>query len=412
MPEDEIRGDILHAYSRLDVHQLELFLRLRSLPATGSHADLAARLTEHDLKIYVKPTSKPCTARQDVQLVPRIPHPQILSHLPLDLITEILDHLGSWELSKAVGVPTSLPRPPSWAASATPLDYAILSTSLDRVRQTPTSPPFTQVGAHLLIMFDLLDLLDYLWSLEYLRPSFKKHYEADFCLIPTLASKYNRPRILDWWRAQSDICPKAHTSDAVDAACRNISLAALEWWNANTRLASHAYPKCPCERANPDCSPILSFPPAYTSKSLESASLKVYNILSFPPVYTSKSLEYASLKAHISVLSFFTAHDWPLLPGRSLDMASSAGHVTVLDWWAYESGLEIGKDVKYDKNAVYHASCAGKVEVLEWWKEQSERGKGKGGKGVQIIFDGDALVGATRHNKPEVGLVSGMPPCH
>lgn len=394
----DIRADILDAYTRLDVHQLQLFLRLRSLPYTGSHSDLAVRLTEHDLTTYtipstnsvapVNPESKPTSGpliSPFVPLPPRTPHSKILSKLPVDLIAEILDHLGSWELSKAVGVTTSLPRPASWGTSATPLDHAILSTSLDRVRATPTSPTFTRLGATLLIVFDLLDVLDYLWSLESLRPSFKKYYEDNFSLIPTLASTHNRPRVLDWWLAQPDIHPKIYTPDAVDNACRNLSLAALEWWDAKSRTAAH------------EC---LDTRLAYKEK-LDRCNGASPN-LPFPPLYTCQSLESASLKAHIPVLSFFTAHAWPLLPGRALDMASSAGHVDVLNWWAYDSGLEIGKDVKYDKNAVYHASCSGKVEALEWWKEQSERGKGKGGKGVQMIFDGDALVGATRHNKPEV----------
>ena len=396
MQDYEIRANILDAYTRLDAHQLQLFLRLRSLPSAGSHSELAVRLTEHDLEAYTTSLTKSASpapsisSKSSAALVPRTPHPQILSHLPIDLITEILDHIGSWELSKAVGVPTSLLCPHLWSTSATALDHAILSTSLDRVRATPISPPFTHLGANLLIVFDLLDVLDYLWGLESLRTTFKKYYGDHFSMIPTLASTHNRPRILDWWISQSDINPKIVTSDAVDGACRNNSLDALEWWDANSHTAA-----IECLEAS---SAVTRVQGVLLTPNVESGS----PIFPSPLPYTAQSLESASLKAHIAVLSFFTAHSWPLIPGRSLDMASSAGHVHVLDWWAYESGLEIGKDVKYDKNAVHHASCAGKVEVLEWWKQQSERGKGQGGKGVQMIFDEDALVGATRHNKPEV----------
>ncbi|KAF8515927.1 hypothetical protein JB92DRAFT_2912605, partial [Gautieria morchelliformis] len=398
----DIRADILDAYTRFDAHQLQLFLRLRSLPSTGSHSDLAARLTEHDFRTYAISSSKPPSPTPSssskscaTTLLPRAHHSQILSTLPIDLVAEILDHLGSWELSKAVNVPTSLPRPSVWGTSATALDHAILSTSLDRVRITPTSPPFTHLGANLLIIFDLLEILDYLWGLTPLRTLFKKYYGNDFSAIPTLASTHNRPRILDWWLLQPDINPKMYTTDAVDGACRNISLDALEWWNANSRIASMAHPDtCLVPEGGSDRCNGVSLTTNGKQRALP--------VLPFPPLYTPQSLESASLKAHVPVLSFFTAHAWPLLPGRSLDMASTAGHVDVLDWWAYDSGLEIGKDVKYDRNAVYHASCAGKVQVLEWWKEQSDRGKGKGGKGVQMIFDGDALVGATKYNKPEV----------
>ena len=401
MQDYDIRANILDAYTRLDAHQLQLFLRLRSLPSAGSHSDLAVRLTEHDLEAYTTSLTKSASpapsspSKAGAALVPpRTPHSPILSHLPIDLISEILDHLGSWELSKAVGVPTSLLRPPLWSMSATALDHAILSTSLARVRATPIAPPFTHLGATILIMFDLRDVLDYLWGVESLRGLFKKCYGDDFSVIPTLASTHNRPRILDWWLSQPDITPKAHTPDAVDGACRNISLDALEWWDAKSRMGSIARLDTPSAsgRESDHCNGVPS----------TSSERNPVPVLHFPPPYTSQSLESASLKAHIPVLSFFTSHSWPLIPGRALDMASSAGHVHVLDWWAYESGLEIGKDVKYDKNAVHHASCAGKVEVLEWWKQQSERGKGQGGKGLQMIFDEDALVGATRHNRPEV----------
>lgn len=70
-----------------------------------------------------------------------------------------------------------------------------------------------------------------------------------------------------------------------------------------------------------------------------------------------------------------------------MDMASTAGHVQVLDWWARHQ-----PEVKYDRQAMYHASCHGKVEILQWWLES----------GLQLIFDPDALVGATKHNRPEV----------
>lgn len=400
--DNDIRASIFSAYTRLDAHQLQLFLCLRSLPPTGPHSDLAARLTEYDMRNYSLPIAKnipsptpispPQTCRNlNETPVPRTSQSQILSDLPIDIIAEILDHIGSWELSKAVGVPTSLPRPTEWETSATSLDRAILSTSLDRVRVTATSQPFTRLGATLLVRFEMIDVLDYLWSIRALRGTFKQLYGDSFSMIPTLASLHDRPRVLDWWLSQPDINPNAYDSDAVDGACRNAALTALTWWDANSRPNSNGY-------VVPNNNGKYSNGTGLTSRA-EGAPLR--SSLPFPPRYTTQSLESASLKAHISVLSFFIVHDWPLRPGRSLDMASTAGNVEVLDWWAYESGLEIGKEVKYDRNAVYHASCAGKVEVLEWWKEQSDWGKGKRGKGVQMIFDGDALVGATRHNKPE-----------
>ena len=73
--------------------------------------------------------------------------------------------------------------------------------------------------------------------------------------------------------------------------------------------------------------------------------------------------------------------------GRVMDMASTAGHVEVLDWWARHQ-----PEIKYDRQAMYHASCHGNVDVLQWWLDS----------GLQLSFDPDVLVGATRHNRPEV----------
>ena len=99
----------------------------------------------------------------------------------------------------------------------------------------------------------------------------------------------------------------------------------------------------------------------------------------------------ASLKNRIEVLNWWkrSSKDNKVVMkiGRVMDMASTAGHVQVLDWWARHQ-----PEVKYDRQAMYHASCHGKVEVLQWWLES----------GLQLIFDPDALVGATKHNRPEV----------
>lgn len=372
MQESDLRASILDAYAKLHIVELRLFLRLRSLSTAGSQPELALRLTEYDLSKYTN-LSKLAVPPPISQPPPTPPltadSANVLSGLPIDIITEILDHLGSWELSKAVGVPTALPCPSEWNTKATPLDYIILSGSLDHVRDMSSLPPFTRLGGNILVAFDMVGMLNSLWNVKSLRPAFQSCFRHNLSLIPELASANNRPRILEWWYNQEDINPKHYSVDCIDVACRNLSLAALEWWDRKSR-ASMADP--------------------------------TLDHLPFPPRYTHKAVEAASSKAHLAVLTFFTTHGWPLQPGRSLDNASSAGHVSVLNWWAYESGLELGKDVKYDKNAVYLASCGGKVEVLQWWKEQSEKSKTGGGTGAQMLFDGDSLVGATRYNRPEV----------
>jgi hypothetical protein len=246
MQKYHVYHDILEAYSSLKDHQLVLFLTIRSLPTTGSHQELAIRLADYDAQTYKTYFSRPgpslaCpTAIQHAAggeaMQPSIPTIQLLFNLPIDLITEIMDHVGSWELSRAVGVPTSLQEPSDWASSATLLDRAILSTSLRRVMSTPLDPPFTCLGADLLIRFELIDILDYLWNTEPLRPSFKKYYGDDYSRIPKLASAWNRTKMLDWWFGRPEIYPKVYKAEAIDDACRYVCITALEWWDQKSRM--------------------------------------------------------------------------------------------------------------------------------------------------------------------------------
>ncbi len=35
--------------------------------------------------------------------------------LPVEILIDIMEHVGDWELAQAVGIPTSLPQPSEWA---------------------------------------------------------------------------------------------------------------------------------------------------------------------------------------------------------------------------------------------------------------------------------------------------------
>ncbi|KDQ55114.1 hypothetical protein JAAARDRAFT_208857 [Jaapia argillacea MUCL 33604] len=388
--------DLVHdAYRRLSHEQLVLFLTVRSLPVIGSDEELASRLAHFDIHtynipavhkdietctsvaphtiitddlqdscIYAPPPSPPDSTNfaifNDHPKHARLPRVQSLApDLPVELIAEIMDRIGDWELSKAVGVPTYLPRPPSWNRS-TQTDEAILTGYLPLIRAAdPACNPPTKVGASLAIRFG------YVHVLEYFLTQHRGIFLNVFChrdLIPIDASHHGRISVLSWWKNALDHHPElprpnAHSvCSAIDRSSRNGQVASLDWWLYHS-----------CLSPNPTARPL-------------------------PFEYTDAPLENASLKNHVGVLQWWKTHSLSpphltLKPGRSLDLASMAGHTAVLEWWA-TSSLEF----KYDKLALYYASCHGKVDVLKWWLQS----------GFRLMFDGEALVGATKHNRPEV----------
>lgn len=348
--DDSALVDVRDAYSRLTHPQLVLFCSVRSLPISGSPEDLALRLAHHDLNIYPFPSAPKGTPVNGTSHPgPTKPRTRQVKapDLPVEILAEIMDHIGDWELAKAVGVPTSTPQPVTWTR-ASQADHAILTGYLPLLRAAdPSSHPPTKVGAIVAVRFGYVNVLDYL--LTHHASLFRSLFEDG--TIPLIASHHGRVSVLSWWKnAQEqhpDILPPLsadETAEAIDGASRNGQVASLDWW-------------------------LLSGLPLH---------------------YTEIALEMASAKRHIDVLEWWKEQNkkrhLPLKIGRVMDMASIAGHVDVLEWWA-RSQL----DFKYDRQAMYHASCHGKVDVLQWWQQS----------GLQLIFDHDCLVGATRHNRPD-----------
>ncbi|THG96483.1 hypothetical protein EW145_g7772 [Phellinidium pouzarii] len=352
---DQYLYSIVNAYNRLTHDQLVLFLTLRSLSTSGSDEDLVSRLAHFDIQTYrslhapidgLSPSPQnanstsfspaPVNGTARMRQHPRLPD------LPTEILADILDTLGDWELCKAVGLPTSLSRPLEWnRASGT--DEAMLSGFMPLIRSAdPVRNPPTKLGATLTVRFGYVHVLDGL--LHAYRPHFTNWFRND--IIPIVASQYGRMSVLAWWKhlVDAQILPGlklSSVSEAIDGACRNGERASLDWW--------------------------------ISSK--------------FPLEYTEAALEFASAKNHVHILEWWKRSGLPLKIGRVMDTASSAGHVDVLSWWLH-SALEF----KYDRQALHHASMHGKVEVLQWWLES----------GLQMIFDQDALTLATRHNRPEV----------
>jgi hypothetical protein len=278
----------------------------------------------------------------------RIPHSRAsyISPLPVEIMAEIMDHVGDWELTKAVGLPTSLSPPPSWSrASST--DHALLTGFLPLlVSCEPIDRPPTLVGARLVVRFSYIHILAY----------FHRHCRARFGetfrhhLIPITAAHHGRVDVLNWWQSMRMAYPEDFPIpdsraiiEVIDGASRAGQVDSLNWW-------------------------------------LESG---------LPFKYTEAALEHASAKNQPAVLEWWREQRTRLTlkVGRVMDTASAAGHVAALAWWAHS-----GIDFTYDRQALYHASCQGHIHVLQWWLDS----------GLQLFYDQDVLVGATRHNRPDV----------
>lgn len=370
---------------------------MRSLSTEGTELELACRLAHHDIRLYAPPptsvhsdqsyddteavglhfdslsgipscanqpnspglqsvvpsyiesicVTQPVRSKSSTQIT-RISrhHTSHIPPLPVEIMAEILDHVGDWELAKAVGLPTSLPQPLSWSR-ASPTDHALLTGHLPLlVSREPMLRPPTSVGAKLIIRFSYIHILAYFF--RHCRPHFGEIFHSH--LIPITAAHHGRVDVLNWWQTMYTVHPEDFPfpgpciiTEAIDGASRAGQVESLDWW-------------------------------------LKSG---------LPFEYTEAALEHASAKNQLDVLEWWRKQSsrLQLKVGRVMDAASAAGHVAALVWWA-NSGL----DYKYDRQALYHASCHGHIDVLQWWLSS----------GLQLFFDQDILVGATRHNRPEV----------
>lgn len=342
---------VINAYTKFSHSELALFLKIRNLPLSGTDPELASRLAHHDLHTYhfpnfvqAPPTPTLSSASLSLSTEKVRPPPD----LPVEILADILDKVGDWELAKSVGIPTTLPRPSDWARTSS-TDYAVLSGRVDLIRGAkPHLHPPMRTGALVAIRFGYVNVLEYFLSNHH--AIFLDIFKGD--LIPIKASRYGRINVLSWWKYGFEQHPHLipppeprSIAEAIEGASRHGQVASLNWW--------------------------------YKS--------------GIPLEYTEAALEYASARNHIAVLDWWKEQHFrtglPLKIGKVMDMASSGGHVDVLKWWA-TSQLEF----KYDRQALQHASCNGKVEVLNWWL----------GSGLQLMFDQEALISATRHNRPEV----------
>ncbi|KAI9441655.1 hypothetical protein H4582DRAFT_2110431 [Lactarius indigo] len=316
-------ADLVHdAYRRLTFQQL-------SLPTAGTQPELASRLAHHDLRLYPFPSTTALCNPDAGDARPTDPRPfpsldfsmhdiriprsraSYISPLPVEIMAEIMDQVGDWELTKAI-MPFS------------PASLPLL------VSCGPALRPPTSVGAILVVRFSYIHILAYLH--HHCRSRFGEIFRHH--LIPITAAHHGRVDVLDWWQSMHEVHPEDFPIpdsraiiDAIDGASRAAALehasaknqsAVLDWWREQrARL----------------------------------------------PLKVGRVMDTASAAGHVATLVWWAHSGVDYTYDRqALYHASCHGHIDVLQWW-----LDSGLQLFYDQDVLIGATRYNRPEVLQWW---------------------------------------------
>lgn len=230
--------------------------------------------------------------------------------LPAELWMMIVKFTCDWELASALftsGV--GLRRPAVWD-HASVMDLAILHDDLPLLKQlAPSGAELQNIPKHVVdvvLRFEYIQILEYIWTKT---PTiFKQDY------IPLLASRYNSPKVLEWWKqTMTDL---VYTEACLDAASSSGHTNALEWWKQSGL-----------------------------------------------PLKIGRVMDFASDQGDVSVLEWWSKSNLKFKYSKfAMRHASQNGHIAVLDWW-----LNSGLQLFYDAGCLDYATRFNRVGVLEWW---------------------------------------------
>ncbi|KAI9048806.1 hypothetical protein LZ554_007637 [Drepanopeziza brunnea f. sp. 'monogermtubi'] len=310
--------------------------------------------------------------------------------LPPEIWTLIFEHVGDWEVARALDVYANLPTPSEWKPKPgdakdelhtymRSLEWTILTCKTDKIiEKLKMAPPnmkfLSSLCVKLVIKFCLTDLL------TYLETNFKDVFWSSFGqkLLPTKASAvYGRTEILEWWRTSPSFLSKDYTAEAIDGASKFGFVHVLDWWRRS------------------------GLPLKYTESALEQASSKGHIIVlewwkqaSMPQ--GTYHVDSESRQRHASPSRIRDGASTPpelqpalrLKPGKSLLAAAQNNQFLVLRWWD-NSGISIS----HSESVAKIASAHGHVSVLETWREL---------KGEKMAFDCKVLIEPTKNGHLDV----------
>ncbi|KAI9750402.1 MAG: hypothetical protein M4579_006483 [Chaenotheca gracillima] len=316
--------------------------------------------------------------------------------LPPEIWSLVMEHLGDWEVAKALGIFTNLQTPFEWqhVVQEPPegrtlmqdLEWTLLTSSsrafINNLEAHPTPQWLSPLIVKIIIKFQATNLLSYLETRH------KDLFWATFghSLLPTKASAFfGKISVLEWWRTSPSFLIKEYNHEAIDGASRAGFVHVLDWW-----LKS-------------------GLPLRYTEAALEQASSKGHievldwwKNVSLHHGVAHADVDMASIKCTSSTFSLPspTLHNSFTLPnhstdgslrllvGRSICFAALNNRVNAVRWWD-SSGIPYSHEDAVAKIA----STSGAVDVLRLWKEL---------KGEKMIFDNQVLAGPTKGGHREV----------
>lgn len=296
--------------------------------------------------------------------------------LPPELWSIILEFTEDWELATTLNVHTNLPVPREWqqaASEAGPktqmqkLGWTLLTcnyTEIAKAFDTERPTRITRPCLDLIMRFAMVPVLKHLEY--YHKDLFWQHFGHTF--LPHKASLFSKTEILDYWRTSPTFLTKEYSSEAMDAASRNNSTNALDWWyNSGLPLK---YTEAALEQASSQCHiPVLQWwkehsrhrtPPtpgeeAPPAKLRDPLKLKV-----------GKSITYATQSNKLDAIKWWVNSGVPFSHEDTVTkIASTHGHTKILDYWRSIRG----EKMLFDNQVLVGPTKMGKADVLEWWKK-------------------------------------------
>lgn len=298
-------------------------LGIRGLSTNGPPSELIARLADNELSLFPSAYAKIDATRLQASgsgasielrgsLYSTGDKSNNRAQLPPELWMMIVKYTNDWELSAALFMTDIGLRKPAVWNTASVTDVAILHDDLPLLKELQlkgaTPFPIPKHVVDIVLRFEYIEILEYIWTNQ---PSTFQQEQ-----IPLLASRYNSPKVLEWWKMSMPDGKLLYSDSCLDEASASGHTEALEWWK---------------------CSGL--------------------------PLRIGRVMDFASDEGDVRVLEWWKTSGLKFKYSKSaMRYASQNGHIDVLEWW-----LNSGLQLFYDKECLDAATRFNRVKVLEWW---------------------------------------------